>query len=47
MSFSEISILAAGLAADSFALSLRDGMTFDKVTLKHALAVALSFGCSR
>lgn len=44
MSFSEISILAAGLAADSFALSLRDGMTFDKVTLKHALAVALAFG---
>jgi putative Mn2+ efflux pump MntP len=44
MSFWELILLGTGLSMDAFAVSITDGMTFDKVTVRRALAVSLTFG---
>ena len=44
MGFVELIILAFGLSADAFAVSLTAGLTMKKVTLKKALIVGTYFG---
>ena len=44
MGFVELIILALGLSADAFAVSLTAGLTMKKVTLKKALIVGAYFG---
>lgn len=44
MNFLELLLLGIGLSMDAFAVSISDGMTFNKVTVKRALAVSLTFG---
>jgi manganese efflux pump family protein len=44
MSFLELLLLGIGLSMDAFAVSITDGMTFNKVNVRRALAVSLVFG---
>jgi len=44
MGFVELVILALGLSADAFAISLTAGLTMKKVTLKKALIIGAYFG---
>lgn len=44
MDFITLLLLAFGLSADAFAVSVTNGMCSSKVTKKHALLTALTFG---
>lgn len=44
MDFITLLLLAFGLSADAFAVSVTNGMCSNKVTKKHALITALTFG---
>jgi manganese efflux pump family protein len=44
MNFYELFLLGIGLSMDAFAVSITDGMTFEKVTFKRAFVIALTFG---
>ena len=44
MNLLSILIIAVGLAMDAFAVSITCGLTLNKLKIKHAFAIALSFG---
>ncbi|MBT6564363.1 MAG: hypothetical protein HON76_17740, partial [Candidatus Scalindua sp.] len=44
MNLLSILLIAVGLAMDAFAVSITCGLTLKKLKVKHAFAIALSFG---
>ncbi len=44
MDFMTLVLLALGLSADAFAVAITNGMCSDKVTKRHAIVTAFSFG---
>ena len=44
MAIFELILLAVGLSMDAFAVSIGNGLSMKKISLKKALPIALSFG---
>lgn len=45
MDFITLLLLAVGLAADAFAVSITNGMCGNHIHIKHAFATGITFGC--